>query len=54
MSNNDSDSGEAFDTAEISLPRSVRFWLLILSDIPSVICSFILLIFLEIEQLDKH
>jgi hypothetical protein len=46
MSANGNDSGDTFDTIEISLPRSVRFWILILFDIPSVICSFILLIYL--------
>jgi len=34
------------DTFEISLPRSIRFWILLLCDIPSVICSFTLLIYL--------
>lgn len=43
MSVNESDS---FDNVEISLPRSVRFWLLLVFDVPSVICSFILLIYL--------
>ncbi|CAF1201685.1 unnamed protein product [Adineta ricciae] len=46
MATNDSDFGEAFDTLEISLPRSVRFWLLLLVDTPSIICSFILLFYL--------
>ncbi len=46
ISANGSDSGDTFDTIEISLPRSVRFWILILFDILSVICSFILLIYL--------
>lgn len=46
MESNGSDSSESFATSEISLPRSVRFWLLILTDIPSIICSFILLIYL--------
>jgi hypothetical protein len=46
MSVNESNSDDSFSTAEISLPRSIRFWLLLLFDIPSVICSFILLIYL--------
>jgi hypothetical protein len=44
MASNDSTpDGTSFDNSEISLPRSVRFWLLFISDVPSIICSFLLL-----------
>jgi hypothetical protein len=43
MSTNESTDGSSFDNSEISLPRSVRFWLLILFDIPSIVCAFLLL-----------
>ena len=33
----------AFENSEISWPRSLRFWLLLLSDIPSIICSIFVL-----------
>lgn len=39
-----------FDNSEISLPRFVRFWLLLLSDIPSITCAFILLYHLIHDQ----
>jgi len=44
MSVNQSDSGDSSETDGISLPRPVRFWLLLLFDVPSVICSFTILI----------
>jgi hypothetical protein len=45
MIENDSLNGttNVFDETEINLPRSVRFWLLLLLDIPSIICSIFLL-----------
>jgi len=43
METNESSDDISFDDSEISLPRSVRFWLLLLSDIPSIICTFFLL-----------
>jgi hypothetical protein len=43
MASNDSTDGDSFESSEISLPRTVRFWLLLLSDIPSIICTFLLL-----------
>jgi hypothetical protein len=33
----------AFQNSEISWPRSLRFWLLLISDIPSIICSIFVL-----------
>lgn len=43
MADNQSDSGDSFVTTEISLSRTARFWILLLTDFPSIICSFILL-----------
>jgi hypothetical protein len=39
-----------FQYSEISLPRPVRFWLLLLLNIPSIICSFFLLFHLLINK----
>lgn len=41
MSTNNSsdDSGSTFEDSEISLPRSIRFWLMLLINVPSIICS---------------
>ncbi|CAF1144156.1 unnamed protein product [Adineta steineri] len=50
MATNESDSGDTFQDDEISLSRSIRFWILILFDFPSVICSFILLTHLLINR----
>ena len=44
MSANESDSGYSSEDDGISLSRPVRFWLLLLFDVPSVICSFTILI----------
>jgi hypothetical protein len=35
---------------EISLPRLIRFWLLLLIDIPSIICSLFLLYYFLTKQ----
>ena len=37
------DDGMTFEESEIPIPRSIRFWLLLLIDIPSITCSFLLL-----------
>ncbi|CAF2564680.1 unnamed protein product [Rotaria sp. Silwood2] len=36
--------------SEISIPRPIRFWLLLLFDIPSIICSLFLLFYLFINK----
>jgi len=43
MATNESINDVSFDNTEISLPRAVRFWLLIVFDIPSIVCAFLLL-----------
>ena len=44
------DRSNAFHESEISLARSVRFWLFLLFDIPSIYCSFIILFYLFIDK----
>jgi hypothetical protein len=39
---------------EINIPRPVRFWLLLILDIPSIICSFFLLYHLLINKTLRH
>ncbi|CAF1475924.1 unnamed protein product [Adineta ricciae] len=41
---NDSDEN-AFESIEVPIPRPVRFWIFLLADVPSVVCSFVLLIY---------
>jgi hypothetical protein len=43
-------SSTAFQFSEVSLPRTVRFWLFLVFDIASIYCSFILLFYLFIEK----
>jgi hypothetical protein len=43
MGTNDNIDGTSFESSEISLSRPVRFWLLLLSDIPSIMCTLLLL-----------
>ncbi len=38
--NSSNNSSSSFVYSEISIPRPVRFWLLLLSDSPSIVCSF--------------
>src|SRR5438105_1792632 len=40
----------AFENSEISWPCSLRFWLLLIFDIPSIICSLFVLYHLLIKQ----
>ena len=42
--------GDAFQESEINIPRSVRFWLLLIFYIPSICCSFFLLFHLLIKK----
>ena len=43
-----------FPDPEISLPRSIRFWLLLLFNIPSVICSLCLIIHIIVNRNQRH
>lgn len=40
---NSNDQENTFQDSEVDIPRPVRFWILLLLDIPSVLCSFFLL-----------
>ena len=40
----------SYSETEISLPRPVRFWLLLLLDIPSVACSFFVIYHLSLDR----
>ena len=52
---NSSDSGsDYFYNSEVSLPRSVRFWLLLLFNVPSVICSFGLILHIIINRTQRY
>jgi hypothetical protein len=42
------------NNAEISLPRSVQFWIMLLSDIPSTICSFCIIIHIIFNRTQRH
>jgi hypothetical protein len=51
--NSDSNDG-SFISSEISLPRSVRFWLMLLFNVPSVICSFSIIIHIIFDRTQRH
>ena len=51
MANNTTIDETSFDSTEISLPRSVRFWILLLFDILSLACAFYLLFHLCFSRL---
>lgn len=44
----------AFENTEISWPRPLRFWLLLIFDIPSIICSLFVLYHLLINQKSRY
>ena len=44
----------AFENSEISWPRSLRFWLLLIFDIPSIICSVFVLYHLLINRKSRY
>jgi hypothetical protein len=50
VNNSFNDDQNTFQGSEINIPRPVRFWLLLLFDIPSIICSFFLLFHLLINK----
>ena len=53
MSSDNSSDG-SFVSSEINLPRLVRFWLMLLVNIPSIICSFCLIIHIIINRRQRH
>ncbi|CAF3348551.1 unnamed protein product [Rotaria socialis] len=50
INNSNATDGTSFQSSEISLPRVVRFWILILLDVPSVACTFFLLFHLIVNR----
>jgi hypothetical protein len=44
----------SYSSSEISLPRSIRFWLLLLSEIPSLACSLFILVHLLVDSVLRH
>jgi hypothetical protein len=44
----------SFDTAEIPLSRTIRFWILLLFDIPSTICAFLLIFYLIYDRPSRN
>ncbi|CAF4002200.1 unnamed protein product [Adineta steineri] len=52
--NSSDNGGESFSISEISIPRPVRFWLMLLCDIPSVVCSFFLIIHIIMNRNHRH
>ncbi|CAF1622648.1 unnamed protein product [Rotaria sp. Silwood1] len=44
----------AFENSEISWPRSLRFWLLLIFDIPSIACSLFVLYHILINRKSRH
>jgi len=55
FTNNNSNSDDSsFDNSEISLPRPIRFWLLLMFNVPSVICDFWLIIHIMMNKNRRH
>ncbi len=47
-------SDTSFASLEISLPRSIRFWLMLLFNIPSTICSLALIVHIIINRTQQY
>lgn len=43
-------TGISFISSEVSIPRPVRFWLMLLFNIPSIVCSFCLIVHIIINR----
>ena len=52
--NSSDGDGGTFISSEISLPRPVRFWLMLLFNVPSLICSLCLIIYVAIDRNRRH
>jgi hypothetical protein len=53
--NNSSDGSDSFFVnLEVSIPRPIRFWIMLLFNIPSVICSFCLIIHLIMDRIQRY
>ncbi|CAF4221919.1 unnamed protein product [Adineta steineri] len=54
-SDNSSDnSGSSSVDLEVSIPRSIRFWLMLLFNIPSIICSFCVIIHIILDRAQRY
>ncbi|CAF1662694.1 unnamed protein product, partial [Adineta ricciae] len=42
----DTNADSAFVNAEVSMPRLLRFWLMLLANVPSIICTFSLIFYI--------
>ncbi|CAF1249071.1 unnamed protein product [Adineta ricciae] len=47
-------NGSLYSTNEISLSRTARFWLLLLSEVPSLICSIFIIFHLLIDRQERR
>ncbi|CAF0857940.1 unnamed protein product [Adineta steineri] len=52
--NSSDNDSESFSFPEVSIPRPVRFWLMLLFDIPSIVCSFCLIIHILMNRTQRH
>jgi hypothetical protein len=52
---NSSDSGDSsFISSEVSIPRIVRFWLMLLFNIPSIICTFCIIFHIINDRIQRY
>ncbi|CAF1125062.1 unnamed protein product [Adineta steineri] len=54
VNNSSHESDNTFASSEISLPRPIRFWLMLLFNIPSIICSFCLILHIIIDRIQRY
>ena len=52
--NSSDDTSSLFIYSEVSLPRPVRFWLMLLFNVPSVICAVCLVAYILINRVQRH
>jgi hypothetical protein len=52
--NSSDNSGSSLATEEISLPRPIRFWIMLLFNISSTICSLLLIVHIIFNRTQRH
>jgi hypothetical protein len=52
--NSSDNSTSSVDNVEILVPGSVQFWIMLLSDIPSTICSFCIIVHIIFNRTQRH
>ncbi|CAF1265923.1 unnamed protein product [Adineta steineri] len=52
--NSSDNDSESVSSSEVSIPRPVRFWLMLLFNIPSLICSVCLIIHVLLNRTHRH